>query len=212
MIRSVKGRRCFRRRPQGVLGGLAMAAMLASAPPAWASGAGVCSNDETISCSGSGDCGGNTCYLPTAGGQTLNNQVCMQDAAGLGTLNCTASDVSVVQTSSLVVNSPCHFPGDQATISFVAEFVTTTSRYDIGAWVAQDGGNALTGTCSVSDFPISPDPPWVNLDAVGQPTDTCGGYRQHPQSAVLEHSEHPRGVHRQHRQWAPRHQCLHELA
>jgi hypothetical protein len=32
----------------------------------------------------------------------------------------------------------------------------------------------LTGRCAVSNFPISPAPPWVNLDAFGQPTDTCG--------------------------------------
>jgi len=40
-------------------------------------------NNKTISCSTNADCGtGNTCYLPTYGGQTLENQICMQTAAG----------------------------------------------------------------------------------------------------------------------------------
>jgi len=155
-----EARPCFRRRSQRVLGGLAMAALLAGAPSAWASGPGICSNDKTISCSSNSDCGaGNTCYLPTAGGQTLTSQNCF------GNLSCTANDVNSVQISSLVVNDPCEFPGDTATISFVAQFdLTAQNRYDLGVWIAQDGGDAMTGTCSVSDFPISPDPPWVNLD------------------------------------------------
>ena len=54
----------------------------------------------------------------------------------------------------------------------------TRDRYDIGVWVAQDGGNALTGACSVSNFPVSPTPPWTNLDLLpgtcsGRPTLGC---------------------------------------
>ena len=50
-------------------------------------------------CVTSADCGpGNTCYVPTAGGQTLTNQVCMQTAAGSG-LTCTANDISLAQTT-----------------------------------------------------------------------------------------------------------------
>src|SRR5262245_37986081 len=138
------------------------------------SGAGICSNDKTIACSVNADCGaGNTCYLPTAGGVTLANQVCLADASGSG-LNCTANDISVAATSSLVVvdKDPitpgvqgCLFPGDTATISFIATFkLTAQDRYDIGVWAAQDGGNARTGRCSVTDFPVSPTPPWTDLD------------------------------------------------
>ena len=98
----------------------------------------------------------------------------MQTAAGQG-LQCTANDIDLAFTTSLRVIDGCAFPGDTATISFVAQFnLTAQDRYDIGVWVAEDGGNALTGSRSVSDFPISPTPPWTNLNAAGQPTDTCG--------------------------------------
>ena len=140
-------------------------------------GAGICSNDKTTACSINANCGaGNTCLLPTSGGQTQSDQVCMATASGFTPpLNCTANDVSVAQTTSLNVVDDCAFPGDTATISFVAQFVSTaTSRYDVGVWVAQDGGNAQTGTCSVSNFPASPTPPWINLEAGNQPTDICG--------------------------------------
>jgi hypothetical protein len=132
-------------------------------------GAGICSNDKTITCSVNADCGaGNTCYIPTAGGQVLSNQVCMQQAAGFG-LQCTANDVSLALTSGLQVvdKDPnttgvqgCLFPGDTATISFVGQFqVTDKERYDVGVWIAQDGGDAYTGKCAVANFPISPTPP-----------------------------------------------------
>ena len=153
---------------------LTFAALSAAAPASAATGPGVCSNARTVACTTNADCGvGNTCILPTAGGQTLDNQICMEEAANKG-LTCTANDVNIAQTSSLTY-TPCQFPNDTTTISFVAEFnLTAQARYDIGVWVAQDGGDALTGACSVSNFPIAPDPIWVNLDAVSQPTDTCG--------------------------------------
>ena len=132
---------------------------------------GICSNDKTKACSSSNNCNGATCYLPTNGGVTLCNQICMQTAAGQG-LQCTANDVNIASVTSLSVVNGCSKSGDDATISFVAKFVLTAQdRYDIGVWIAQDGGNALTGTCSVSNFPSSPSPPWTNLDSS---TDTCG--------------------------------------
>src|SRR5438309_601561 len=82
------------------LAGLAIA-VLASAQGASAAGPGICQNNNALSCSSNTDCGGNPCYLPTAGGQTLSNQACVQTAAG-SSLNCnTANDVNVAQTSSL---------------------------------------------------------------------------------------------------------------
>src|SRR5436309_2896206 len=119
--------------------GLGALLLMSTARMAAASGPGICSNDKTLSCAANADCGaGNTCYLPTAGRQTLSNQVCMATAAGLTPpLNCTANDVSIAQTTNLVF-TPCHFPGDTSTISFVAQFNSTaTSRYDVGVWVAQ---------------------------------------------------------------------------
>ena len=136
---------------------------------------GICSNDKTFSCATNADCvphGGGTCYLPTAGGVTLNHQVCIDDANPKDSLVCRANDVSIqLPITDLVISKPCAFLGDTANVSFVAKFyLTAQDRYDIGVWIAEDGGDALTGTCSVSDFPSSPSPvPWTNTDA-----DTCG--------------------------------------
>ena len=101
-----------------------------SAPLAPGVGPGICSNNKTIACSANSDCGtGNTCYIPTAGGQTLSNQVCMQTAAGFG-LQCSANDISLALTSGLQVIDGCAFPGDTATISFVGKFqLTAQDRY-----------------------------------------------------------------------------------
>jgi hypothetical protein len=140
-------------------------------------GPGICSNDKTIACTTIADCGaGNTCYIPTAGGELLHNQVCMDDANPKDKLNCNANDISITNTHNTIIVDPCDGTvGDTATISFVAEFnLTAQDRYDIGVWISEDGGNALTGECSVADFPISPTPPWTNLDTADQPTDTCG--------------------------------------
>ena len=131
------------------------------------SGPGICSTDESVSCAFDTDCsnhGGGTCSLPIAGAETLSNQICMETAAGTG-LTCTANDVRVAGTSSLIIVDGCEFPGDTATLSFVAQFeLGAQDRYDVGVWIAQDGGNALTGSCSVSNFPVSPTPPWTDLD------------------------------------------------
>ena len=80
---------------------LTFAALSAAAPASAATGPGVCSNARTVACTTNADCGvGNTCILPTAGGQTLDNQICMEEAANKG-LTCTANDVNIAQTSSL---------------------------------------------------------------------------------------------------------------
>src|SRR5215470_14376465 len=81
---------------------LVLVEVLASTRPASAaSGPGICSNDKTVACSVDADCGaGNTCFIPTAGGQTLDSQVCMQTAAGQH-LNCTANDIDIAQVTDL---------------------------------------------------------------------------------------------------------------
>ena len=141
-------------------------------------GVGICSNDKTKACSTSADCGGNTCYIPTAGGTTMAGQQCLAAASGIAG-GCTANDVSLAQTTNLNIINDCSFPGDTATISFVAQFKSTaTSRYDVGVWIADNGSSALTGpSCTVANFPISPNPPWLDLEGVvGTPAtqDTCG--------------------------------------
>ncbi len=135
---------------------------------------GICSNDKTVACATAADCGGSACYLPTAGGQTLFHQVCAETAAGQK-LVCTANDIGLVGVTNLQIIKGCDFPGDTAIISFVGQFgLTAQSRHDLGIWIAEDGGDALTGKCSVSNLPTAPAPPWTNLDAVDQPGDTCG--------------------------------------
>lgn len=133
-------------------------------------GPGVCSVDKSIACATAADCGSGTCYVPTAGGDTVHGQVCVETAYGKS-LTCTANDVKLVQTSSVYVVKGCNAPGDQAIVSFVASFdLTAQDRADLGVWLAEDGGDALTGTCSVSNLPVAPAPPWSNVSS----GDTCG--------------------------------------
>jgi uncharacterized repeat protein (TIGR01451 family) len=65
-------------------------------------------------------------------------------------------------------------------LTATAEFtLTTQARYDLGIYISADGGDALSGTCSVSTIPVFPDPPYVDLDGTsndpaGIISDTCG--------------------------------------
>ena len=155
--------------------GVMMIALTSTSSATTPTTGGICSNNKTLTCSQNSDCGtGNTCYTPTGGGQILAGQVCMGDAFAKG-LTCEANDIRIAATHNLVITKPCNFEGDTAIISFIAEFeLTTQDRYDIGVWIAEDGGSAINGTCTVADFPIAPEPiPWTNLDTA-YPTDTCG--------------------------------------
>ncbi|MEE8523483.1 MAG: hypothetical protein V3T72_06090, partial [Thermoanaerobaculia bacterium] len=129
---------------------------------------------------------------------SANDIGCMNDVYNEfgqgGNLNCTANDVSVTAVHDLVIIDPCDAPGDTATIDFVAEFlVTATARHDVGVYIAADGGDALSsscvggfcvndpvtaciddadcpGRCSIASFPYAPDPPWVDIDGIGDDT------------------------------------------
>ena len=93
---------------------------------------------------------------------------------------CTAEDVKIAGVLSYtILDDGCAFPGD--TVEFQATYevvLTAEDRYDIGLFFATDGDpngdGAYTGQCTITTLPYAPDPPWVNLDLVGQPTDTCG--------------------------------------
>ena len=112
------------------------------------------------------------------GGDTVYDG-CMENVADFS-LGCNASDVQVAAVRDVVVGDPCDYPGDTATLTLTAEFtLTTQARYDLGIYISTDGGDALSGTCSVSTIPVAPDPPYVDLDGTsndpgGVISDTCG--------------------------------------
>ena len=100
---------------------------------------------------------------------------CMDDLFP-GTLNCNANDVQIARATNIVITDPCSFPGDSVTFNATFQVVLTAqTRYDIGLYFATDGdpnrNGALTGTCLVSNLPLTPDPPFVNLDPA---PDSCG--------------------------------------
>ncbi|WP_432474299.1 DUF7507 domain-containing protein [Amphritea sp. HPY] len=135
---------CWRLLRQTVVSGMLFLGMLFSAQTALADGAG------------------NTTFE--------TGQVCMEQAAGFG-LNCTANDISIAEATNIeILDDGCAFPGD--TVNFRADFtvlLTAQERHDIGIWFAEDGGDALTGTCTAATPAYAPDPPWLDLDGLGDP-------------------------------------------
>jgi hypothetical protein len=110
----------------------------------------------------------------------LTGQGCMQDVAGFG-LNCTANDIQLASATNItILDDGCAFPGD--TVTFTADFevlLTAQARHDIGIWFAEDGGDALNGTCTAVTPAYAPDPPWLDLDGTNDDPndviqDTCG--------------------------------------
>lgn len=66
-----------------------------------------------------------------------------------GTLQCTANDLGFVVVGLGTQTDGCVNASDMVGIQFGATLATTgTNRYDIGMWVALDGGNARTGKCA----------------------------------------------------------------
>jgi hypothetical protein len=88
---------------------------------------------------------------------------CIEEAVA-SDLNCTANDVSL---GLLVVDDPnaqCEetFPGSgvfTADVQFQAQLTSgAKERYDIGMYIALDGGDARTGVCARNYLPPNPDP------------------------------------------------------
>ncbi|WP_437870099.1 DUF7507 domain-containing protein [Sorangium sp. So ce363] len=128
--------------------------------------------------------------LPAMAQTTVNN-VCMDDLAPFG-LTCSANDISIANATNItILDDGCLFPGD--TVDFEATFtveVTAKEKFDIGLYFARDGDvngdGALSGLCSISTLPISPDPPWLDLDhLVGGVQDTCGDIRKPDHSPLF---------------------------
>ena len=71
---------------------------------------------------------------------------CMNDVFG-GETNCTAADVRVSQYTLVEGPKEC-LPGEKIQVKLQAELVAgAQDRYDVGLFIAQDGGEALTGIC-----------------------------------------------------------------
>jgi len=105
---------------------------------------------------------------PPTEAQILNG--CMEDVAGFS-LNCNANDIQIASvTNVVVVDDGCTAPGDTVTFDATVELLlTANARFDVGIYLATDGGDALNGSCYIDVLPTSPNPPFVNLDG-----DVCG--------------------------------------
>ena len=92
---------------------------------------------------------------------------------------CTANDV-VISNISPSIEEACLAAGDTATVKFTLQLLTNaTTRYDIGMFVATDGGSAKSGNMCYHDFlqPASTTGPWNLTSGFGAfkefDPDTC---------------------------------------
>ncbi len=106
---------------------------------------------------------------------TLEPLSCMDDVSGLPhSANCTANDVSLSLIAQVQESDGCSFPGDTAQVQMQAHLIATSrERYDIGIFIALDGGTGRTGSCHHNYLPPPLAPPGV-LD-VGSPLIGNGG-------------------------------------
>jgi Peptidase family C25 len=120
--------------------------------------------------------------LLSCGNDSATAQTCVDDVTGVSNV-CTANDVSL--TSVIVTNvvDGCVSASDTATVDLQATLQSGTTRYDIGIFLARDGGNAFTGSCIHDYFgpllavPPGQDPssgvgPYADLE--GAQSDACG--------------------------------------
>ena len=82
--------------------------------------------------------------------------------------NCTANDVTIARVVP-DIKEACLSANDTATVQFKFEFVAGASeRYDIGLFIATDGGSAKTGNACYHDF--------LQESSINGPWDLTGGY------------------------------------
>lgn len=98
--------------------------------------------------------------------------VCVADRyTGGGSPNCTANDVRITNITP-ALSDVCLFIGDTATAKFTLTITTTaTTRYDIGMFIATQGGSALNGTACYHDFL---QPAAATLNSPGTPLNPLG--------------------------------------
>ena len=104
---------------------------------------------------------------------------------GGGTLNCTANDVQLASVTNVtILDDGCAFIGD--TVTFDADYeilLTAQARHDIGIYLAEDGGDALFGTCEIATLPLITDLDGTGDDLntmMGSPTGACTGDTAQP--------------------------------
>ncbi|MFN8466433.1 MAG: DUF11 domain-containing protein [Caldilineaceae bacterium] len=121
--------------------------------------------------------------------QILPGGTCVNDVTNRKN-NCTANDVSIAAVDLLPDSADvsCTSPQDTVTVHLRARLKSTAKeRYDIGIFVARDGGNAYSGQCA-HDYlhPISADNSNVNVTSGIGPFyngqictgNTCGDIQQ----------------------------------
>ncbi len=112
-------------------------------------------------------------------------QTCVDDVTNRQNV-CTANDVTIARLNVLQEIDSCTSVNDTATVVLQAELVAGSfERYDIGLFVAEDGGDSRTGSCFHGFFtPISTTPnpssgvgPYLNAET-GDANDVCGDIAQ----------------------------------
>ncbi len=73
-------------------------------------------------------------------------QTCIDDVTGT-TNTCTANDVRITNFTIVSVIDGCVSASDTATVNAQVTLLAGTNRFDIGIFIAQDGGFARTGSC-----------------------------------------------------------------
>ncbi|MCW5844926.1 MAG: carboxypeptidase regulatory-like domain-containing protein [Caldilinea sp.] len=125
-------------------------------------------------------------FVTTSG--VASAQTCVDDLTGVRN-NCTANDVSFGQIDVLDAVTPtCAFEGQVITVTLRTRVIANASeRYDIGLFIAEDGGDARTGAC-FHDYlrPVSNSTTYSATSGVGpfynaeltDPADVCGDLEQ----------------------------------
>ncbi len=114
-----------------------------------------------------------------------------------GTLQCTANDLGFVVVGLGVQSDGCVNASDTVSIKFGATLETTgQNRYDIGMWVALDGGNARTGKCA-RQILVPPITPLNTTPTPAQLNSGNGPFRNEDNGdlcADLEKTDNPDGT------------------
>jgi len=91
---------------------------------------------------------------------------CLEDNSTHSGLSCSASDVKIASVVGVNVIQGCASQGSEAIFDLTIELAARNQRYDVGVYLATDGGDARTGSCAVEALPV-PAFPAHDLDLCG---------------------------------------------